>query len=102
VPSKNSGDQQEPVDWFQRHVLAGLNDLKQGQLTLENSIHQHAESSTKALADHVASDQREFSYVKSQLAALKPVRMMVYGAAAMIMATVFGALIAMVVHQVKP
>lgn len=87
------------TDWFQRHILDKLEELGENQKSLVASHQETAASMTKALTDHTSSDHVEFAVLHADITSIKeevkPLQKIIYSAVAMILVTVFGALIFM-------
>ena len=85
------------TDWFQRHILEKLGELGDSQKLLMTSHEQTAATMTKALTDHTSSDAVEFTMLHADITSVKddirPIQKIIYSAVAMILVTVFGALI---------
>ena len=85
------------TDWFQRHILEKLGELGDSQKLLMTSHQETAATMTKALTDHTSSDAVEFTMLHADITSvredIKPIQKIIYSAVAMILMTVFGAII---------
>ena len=95
--NRNLPPPNDNTDWFQRHILEKLGELGDSQKLLMTSHEQTAATMTKALTDHTSSDAVEFTMLHADITSVKddirPIQKIIYSAVAMILVTVFGALI---------
>lgn len=102
LPTDNDG-------WFKRHIIEALNDLKkshetilEGQQEMHEANLERMENIAKTIRDHDEADQKMFSSIREDVAALQPLQKIVYGAIALILVAFLTALITTVVVGQRP
>ena len=81
------------ADWFQRRIFEELSAVRKDQRELINTHQQSLKNLQATIDEHTKEDHLQFEALKTSVTRMLPSSIIVYAAVAVILSTVFGAMV---------